>query len=410
MARRKHSRSWLTLIALALVGGGLVLAFWPRPQLVDLGTVTRGPLTVTIEDEGRTLVRDTYVVSTPVTARVLRPEVHAGDAVVRGETVVVRLQATDPAALDIRTREQANALVKSAEAALRVAQADVNAAVAARDLAQADLDRTQTLADRGTISQAALDRARAQARSAEAQLDTTRAAVSMRIAELENAQAQLIGFDDRGLAEALDAQRARAVPIYAPASGQVLRVMQESEATLPAGTAILEIGDIDADLEVEADLVSTDAVQVSVGDAVRISGWGGNADLAGEVLRVAPFGTTEVSALGVKEQRVSVEIGLGSDRDARNGLGHGYRVEVAITVEDSPDALRLPAPALFRDAGGWAVFRVENGTALLTPVEIGLTNATLAEVTAGLTEGAKVVLFPSSTLADGSLVAPRMVE
>lgn len=410
MARRKRSRAWLSLIALALVAGGLTFAFWPRPVLVDLGAVTRGSLSVTIEDEGRTLVRDTYVVSTPVTARVLRPEVRAGDAVVQGETVVVRLLATDPAALDIRTREQANALVKSAEAALRVARADVNAAAAARDLAASDLERTRTLAERGTISQAALDRAEAQARAAEAQLDTTRAAVSMRLAELENAQAQLIGFDDRGLAEALGAQRAQAVPIRAPASGQVLRVMQESEATLPAGTPILEIGDIDADLEVEVALVSTDAVQVAVGDTVRIGNWGGAADLTGEVLRVAPFGTTEVSALGVKEQRVTVEIGLTSDRAARDGLGHGYRVEVVITVKEVADALRVPAPALFRAGGGWAVFRVEEGTARLTPVEIGLMNALMAEVTSGLTEGAEVVLFPSASLTDGAGVAPREVD
>src|SRR6056297_1852462 len=196
MARRKHSRIVIGLAIAGIVLAGLGYAFWPRPQLIDIGTAERGPMRVTIDEEGRTRVHETYVVSTPITGRLMRVEVEAGDTVARGDTVVARMRPTVSAALDARTREQARANVTAAEAALRLAQADLHKARADRDLAQANLERTRKLFDREVASLAALDSSERSARAAEAALDTARAGISMRVAQLDNARAQLRSFDE----------------------------------------------------------------------------------------------------------------------------------------------------------------------------------------------------------------------
>ena len=250
MARKKRSRLYLTIGALVLIGAAMAAAFWPRAVMVDMGQVARGAMTVTIDEEGRTRVREAYVVSTPVAGRLQRVEVNPGDPVTRGETVVAHMRPINPTALDIRTREQARAAVDAAEAALRVARADLNAAIASNDLAKSELARTEQLASRGIATDAALDRSKQEARVAQANVDTAEAAISMRQAEVTNAQAQLIGFDDQGLAAALG-PRSDDIPITAPASGRILRIMQQSETTLPAGTPIMEIGDVGGDLHLD---------------------------------------------------------------------------------------------------------------------------------------------------------------
>ncbi|SNS55740.1 efflux RND transporter periplasmic adaptor subunit [Tropicimonas sediminicola] len=407
MARRKRSRRLLTLLVLALVAGALAFAFWPRPMLVDIGEVTRGPLVVTIDEEARTRVHDPYVVSTPVTGRLLRVAVEPGDAVVRGTTVVAHMLPINPSALDIRTREQARAAVTAAEAALRVARADLNKAIADNDVAQSDLERAQQLAQTGTLAQAALERAEGTARAAQAALDTAEAAISMREAEVANARAQLIGFDDQGLATALQINTEKATPLFAPATGRILQVMQKSETTLPVGTPIMEIGNIEEDLEVVVELLSTDAVQVREGDRVIVDKWGGPQPLAGEVIRIDPWGFTKYSALGVEEQRVRARIALTDPPDTRTALGHGFRVEVRIVVWETGDATIVPASALFRQDGGQAVFVVEEGVARLRPVEIERSNGLEAAVASGLEPGERIVLYPAPGLAEGARVANR---
>jgi HlyD family secretion protein len=412
MARaKKRSRLILTLVAGLLIGAALAAAFWPRAIMVDLGEVTRGPMMVTIDEEGRTRVAEAYVVSTPVTGRLLRVEVDPGDVVKRGETVVARMLPSNPAALDIRTREQAMAAVQAAEAGLRVARADLNASMAQRDFAETELDRAEQLAARQIASEAALDRARQAFRVAQAAIETSEAAISMRQAELANVQAQLIGFDDRGLAAAIGGgARGDEIPLHAPADGRILRVMQQSETTLPAGTPIMEIGDVGGALEVVVELISSDAVQVSVGDPVLIEDWGGPAALRGEVRRIDPFGVTKFSALGVEEQRVPVTVDLTSPPEERAALGHGFRVEARIVVWQAEEVVILPSSALFRDGDGWAVFRVEDGTARTNMVSIGRNNGGVAEVANGLEPGDRVVLYPSSAITDGTSVSERMVE
>lgn len=411
MARaKKRSRLILTILVVLLIGGALTAAFWPRPVMVDLGEVTRGPMMVSIDEEGRTRVAEAYVVSTPVAGRLQRVQVDPGDPVVRGKTVVAHMRPSNPAALDVRTREQALAAVQAAEAALRVARADLNAAIANRDLAETELDRAEQLAERGTVSAAARDRARQEARVSEAAVETAEAAISMREADLANARAQLIGFDDQGLASAIGNTHSDDIPLYAPADGRILRIMQQSETTLPAGAPIMEIGDIDGELEVVVDLISSDAVQVATGNPVIIEDWGGAVPLAGEVRRIDPFGITKFSALGVEEQRVPVTVALTGPPEERSALGHGYRVEVRIVVWQQADALRVPASALFRTGEEWSVFVVDEGVAELRMIVIGRNNGVVAEVQDGLSPGEQVILYPSTAIAGGTAVEQRSVE
>ncbi len=406
---KKRSRLILTTATTLLVVGALAAAFWPKPTLVDMGDVMRGAMRLTIDDEGRTRVQDTYIVSTPVAGQLQRVSVQPGDPVVRGETIVALMRPSNPAALDVRTREQALAAVAAAEAALRVARADLNASIANRDYAQTELARAEKLFERGVYSDATLDLARQNARVMQANVDTAEAAISMREAGVVNAQAQLIGFEDRGLG-AFIGNGSDDIPLYAPADGRILRVIQKSETSLPAGTPIMEIGNIASNLEVVVKLLSTDAVQVAVGDPVIITDWGGSKDLTGEVMRVEPFGLTQYSALGVEEQRVDVVIALASPPEDYKGLGHGFRVETKIIVWESKDTLIVPASALFRSHNSWAVFAVSAGTAQLREIEIGKNNGIQAQVVSGLSEGERVILYPSSGLSDGMRVVERTIE
>ncbi|WP_425046026.1 efflux RND transporter periplasmic adaptor subunit [Primorskyibacter sp. S87] len=410
--KKKRSRLALSLIAATVVLGILIAAFWPRPMLVDMAEVTNGSMRVTINEEGRTRVTEPYVVSSPVAGELQRVAVLPGDRVQRGETVVARMRPANPSALDVRTREQALASVRAAEAALRVAQADLAAAVATLDYSNSELERYKTLVEREIASKVVLERAEQAWRVAQANLDTVNAAIEMRQAELKNARARLIGIEDQGLANAIsqDAYNTPSIPLRAPIDGTVLKVMHKSKTTLPAGEPILEIGDVDGDLEIVAELLSSDAVQVSQGDRVIVTNWGGIRDLEGTVSRIDPYGYTKYSALGVEEQRVETTISFAEPEAQSNGLGHGYRVEVRIVVWQSVDTLIVPSSALFKRASDWSVYVVADGKAQLRDVEIGQNNGVQAQVLGGLEPSDTVILFPSAGLEDGQLVAPRLLE
>lgn len=410
--KKKRSRLMMTLGAVVLVGGALAAAFWPRAILVDMAAVRSGPMIVTINEEGRTQVREPYVVSAPVAGELQRVSVLPGERVVKGETVVAQMRPVNPSALDVRTREQALAAVTAAEAALRVARADLNAAMANRDFSASELERANQLVERQIFSKVAQERAEQAARVAEANVDTVQAAIAMREAELKNANAQLIGFDDDRLSEALkrDNGAAHSIPLKAPIDGTILKIIQKSETTLAAGAPILEIGDIEGDLEVVAELLSSDAVQVVTGNRVLITNWGGTSDLAGQVSRIDPYGYTKYSALGVEEQRVETTIQFTDPNKELGNLGHGYRVEVRIVVWEAEDAIIVPSSALFRQHQNWAVFAVKDGRAALRTVSIGKNNGVEAQLLDGLTPGDQVILFPSANLVDGQRVARRQTE
>ncbi|SEQ23539.1 HlyD family secretion protein [Amphritea atlantica] len=402
----KRSGHWVLLGSVVVVLLLLVWAFMPRPLLVDIGTVQRGAMLETIDDEGKTRVRDAYVVSTPVTGRLLRIEVEPGDRVIQDKTVIARMLPANPVALDSRSREQARAAVVSAEAAVRLAQAELNKALADTELADTELKRITELQQRGAVSNAALDNAKQMWRSASAQLDMAKASISMRQADLASARAQLITFVP-GQRDNRDAQSG-VINIVAPHSGSILRVLQESETTLPAGQAILEIGDINEELEVEVELLSSDAVRVKPGYRVMIENWGGPQALEGRVEKVEPWGFTKYSALGVEEQRVKTTIRFISDKSQRASLGHGFRVEARIVVWEDADALIVPSSALIRSGSQWAVYRVESGKALLQTIEVGHNNGISAELSGGLAAGDQVVLYPPAELRDGGRVKPRL--
>lgn len=391
----------------AIIAALLLAAFWPRPVAVDLAEVELGDLVVTINEEGRTRVHDTYVVATPVAGRLLRVGVEPGDPVVQGETVIARMLPTNPSVLDVRTREQARAAVTAAEAALRVARADLNKAVADLALAESDLERAESLVQNNRISEAALDRAQRAAKVSEAIVDSAEAAISVRTAELANAQAQLISFDDKGLASAIEGKSIEAIPLQSPATGRVLQIIQQNETTLPAGAPILEIGDIDGDLEVVAELLSSDAVKVSVGDRVILDKWGGPQPLRGTVQRVDPLAFTKFSALGVEEQRVNVIISMEDVNGLQGRLGHGYRVEVRIVALEETQVLIIPASALFRSEDGWSVFVVADGEIAERAVEVSASNGVQSSVESGLAEGETIVLYPSAGLTAGTRVVSR---
>lgn len=403
----KIPRRLISAAALGVVAVGLAAAFWPQAAPVDLGAVTEGPMMVTIDEEGRTRVSEPYVVSTPVAGRLQRVQVRPGDPVVRGETIVAHMLPLSPAALDIRTREQARAAVTAAEAALRVARADLNAALARNELAQSELDRTRRLAESEIAADAALQRADQSARVAQASVDTAEAAIAMREADLSNARALLIGFEDQALAAAVGTNAPDDIPLYAPSNGRILRVIQQSAITLPAGSPIVEIGDVSGDLEVVVDLLSTDAVRVREGDRAIIEDWGGAAPLPGRVARIDPFGVTKFSALGVEESRVAATVELTGPAEAREGLGHGYRVEARIVVWETATTLRVPSSALFQQDEGWAVFAVDEGRAVRKPVEIGPSDGLQTQLLGGLSAGETVVLYPTAAIGDGSRIAPR---
>lgn len=376
----------------------LVLAFRPRPVLVDIGGVDRGPLTVAVQDEARTRARDLYVVSAPVAGRLLRIGDRAGEGVRAGDVIAV-IQPAPAAFVDERSRREIEAGVRSAEAALTLARAELDGAEARLAHARLEADRTETLFAADVASQSALDRARLDVRTAAAAVDNSRAGVGVRQAALEAARARLI---EPGAASA----SGRAVTIRAPVSGRVLRVLQESESVLAQGSPIIEIGD-PGDLEVVAELLSSDAARISPGASAMIDAWGDGPPVRGRVRKVEPYGFLKVSALGVEEQRVNVIIDPVDPPAAWANVGHGYRVEAAVTVWRAAAVVRAPVAALFRHQGHWAVFRVEGGRTRLQRVEIGQNDGDLAEVRAGLKPGDRVVLHPGQSVTDGAAVRTR---
>jgi HlyD family secretion protein len=393
---------WYAVVAVAVVAG-LVYAFLPQPVPVDLAPIETGELVVTIDGDGRTRVREVYVVSAPVPGHVLRIDRHVGDGVVANETVLATIEPTDPAFLDRRARAQAESVAKAAEAAFALAEAEQARAVAELEFAEAELARAERLATRGAVSQRDLDRANLTVRTARAALATAEATVEIRRFELESARAGLIG---PGASGGDSDGRLCCVDVVAPVSGRVLHVVHESESVVVAGTPLVEVGD-SRDLEVVVDLLSSDAVRVTEGAEVAIEDWGGRSALSGRVRHVEPTGFTKVSALGIEEQRVNVLIDFTDPPDRWRDLGHNYRIEAHIVAWRGEDVLKMPLGALFRDGDRWAVFVAESGRAQLRHVEIDHSNGREAQITAGLSEGDTVILHPSDLIMDGVRIVPR---
>ncbi|GAB4514037.1 MAG: HlyD family efflux transporter periplasmic adaptor subunit [Roseibium sp.] len=387
---------------LVAAGTGIAYALWPRPVAVDLVVVGRGALTVSINEEGETRIKDIYEVSTPVTGRVQRTDLEAGDTVVAGTTVIAELQPIDPEFLDLRTEAEMQASLRAAESSRTLAEATVSKVQAELTFAELERDRMRKLAKTQTASQRQLDEAELAYDTKKAELETAKATLDIRVHELERVRSQLIST-----AELMKQREACVcVPLLAPVDGKVLRVLKKSESVLPAGTVIAEVGD-PANLEIVADLLSADAVKVRPGQKVVIDDWGGDEPLNGLVSRVEPFGFTKVSALGIEEQRVNVVIELTDPPDRYAELAHGFRVEVGVVLWEGTDVLIVPLTALFRVGNDWAVFAVADGRAETRVISVGHANGLSVEVTGGLEEGDTVVMHPGSQVTDGVAVIAR---
>ncbi len=391
------------LLGLLLLGA-LVWALWPQPQMVDLATVTRGPMQGTILAQGVTRVREPYAITAPITGTATRSPVEVGDAVSAGASVVAVIQPADPALMDARTRAQAEAAVDEAHAALALAETNLRQAETGLAHAETQLERSRALAERGIIAQRILEDIEAAHQTAE---QTRAAAVSqleLNRATLIRAQAQLLG--PQALFDPAAEPGECCVRILAPQTGIVLAVTDQSARLVQAGSPLLTIGNLD-EMEIELDLLSTDAVRVPQGALAQIERWGGEGELTARLRRIDPAAFTRVSALGIEEQRVRLRLDLLTPPADRPGLGEGFRVHVRLIIWEEASVLQVPQAALFRQGAGWAVFVEDQGRARLQPVRIGREAAGQAEVLDGLTDGDRVVLYPSTAMQDDVRVAAR---
>ena len=405
MQAASAKRLWFWLPAIGVVVLGIAWLFRPQPIAVDLAEATRGPLRVSVSDDGETRVKDVFVVSAPVAGLMRRVELEAGDPVVAAQTVVARIEPSDPAFLDRRSEAEAVAALRAAEAARSHASAEVQRVAAELDFARAELQRYEELATRAAVSQNDLDAARRRARTAQAALRESEAGLRVRASEVAQARARLAA-PGQALRPARDCA---CVLVHSPVSGRVLRVLKESEGVVAAAEPLLEVGD-PRNLEVLVDLLSTEAVRVVPGQKVLVNGWGGPAPLDAVVRRIEPFGFTKVSALGVEEQRVNVVIDFVGPPERWARLGHGFRVEPQIVLWASNDVLKVPLSALYREGSAWRVFRDDGGRARATPVRVGHDNGLEVEVLAGLQAHDRVVVHPSDRVNDGARIRQRVLR
>jgi HlyD family secretion protein len=377
-----------------LVVAGLAWGFWPRPVMVETARVTRAPMEVAVEEEGRTRVKERYEVYAPVGGYVRRIELEAGDPVEQGQ-VVAELDPLLSTVLDPRSRAEAEARVRAARSALARACSEAERAEAEAGLAAQEFERKSDLLTRELISRSEFDAAESAKRAADAAAKAARSAVQVARYDLD-AAAAVLEYSAAGGTGA----PAETVQLRSPVSGAVLKRYRESEGVVESGTPLVELGD-PGELEVEVEVLSKDAVRIRPGGRVLFERWGGGDALEGVVRTIEPRGFTKISALGVEEQRVLVIADLVSPREAWTRLGDAYRVEARFIVWSTDDALTVPASALFRRNGAWSVFAVEDGEAVLRTVEVGQNNGLTAEVLEGLEEGQPVVVHPDDEVSDG---------
>jgi HlyD family secretion protein len=378
---------------LVLLAGAVIalLTMWlqPAPGRVDTAKASRGPMQVTVDGEGKTRVRDRYVVATPVAGQLRRINLRRGDVVTRGQ-VIAQIDPLPLAPLDPRQRAEATARVSAAEDAKREVDRMIERSKAIYDQARRDCERCELLVRSGDIPRQELEKAQTAVTTSFREYEAAMSKAESAAHEVEAAAAALLAVSQRSSTPA--------VKVQAPASGKVLRVIEESERVVAGGAPLLELSS-PAKLEVVIELLSTDAVKISPGALVMIEGWGGPEALEARVRLIEPSAFTKVSALGIEEQRVNVIADLTTPSTA---LGDGYRVEGRIVVWRADDVLKVPVSSLFRRGEGWSLFVVEKGAARLRDVELGQRTSIEAEIKTGLEAGAEVIVHPSNQITDGT--------
>lgn len=398
----KHYRRLFLIAVAVLIAGAIVYAYMPRPVEVSVTTVSRGYMSVSVEEEGHTRVRERYVVTAPVSAYAPRLLLHVGDGV-QANQVLTELEPLPPGVLDVRSRAEAQARVAQARAALRAAQTNADAAQASAEYAARELQRVRSLKPSGAVSQAAVDQADADARRTAAMQASAKSAIEVARYDLTAAETALrytVGTRNP------DGER---VKVTSPVDGVVLAVNHEDEGVVGSGQPLLTVGDPHS-LEIVVDVLSSDAVRIRPGTRVLFTRWGGDHPLEGRVRSVEPVAFTKISALGVEEQRVWVIADFMSPEKDWLRLGDGYRLDTQFLIWESKDALRVPSSALFRNGDHWQVMVVRDGRLKLQAVQIGERGELYAQVLGGLAAGDEVITYPDDTLHEGeraSIVSTR---
>jgi HlyD family secretion protein len=396
--RSRPVRKVLLWLLLAIGTGLIVINLLPKPVVVEVARVARGPLAVAVFEEGETRIRHRFTISSPVAGFLNRVELRAGEPIIAGQTVLATIQASVPGFLDPRATAEAEARLQAAKATTELRKAEVERARALLELAQKEAARAEALLQANAIARSEWETATSQVEVRTR--DVTAAEFALQVAEFQVAQAQAAMLQT-GMTPG--EQAGAPVPIVAPIDGYVLQVFEESARPVTPGMPVMEVGD-PRDLEAEIELLSSDAVAVKPGDPVSIEGWGGEQALRGRVTVVERGGFTKVSALGVEEQRVRVRVEF-LDLPADAHLGDRYRVEARIVTWQNDDVLQVPTGALFRRGNQWMVFALKDGRAHAQAVTLGHQSPAAAEVTAGLKADDPVILYPPDSLSDGAKVA-----
>ena len=393
-------KRWLlALAALALVTL-LVWALWPAARLVETAVVTQGRFERAVQEDGRTRLRERYLVSAPLGGRLTRITLRQGDAVAKN-AVVALLWPNTPAMLDERSTAEQLARANAMASNLARAQAGVGRASAALSQARANLTRSETLAEQGFVSPNQNETGRLDVRLREQELESARQEEAATRHELEQVRVAL-----RQVSTAGPAAQQRPFEVRSPAAGRVLKITHSSETVVPAGATLMELGD-PSRLEVVVDLLTEDAAQISPGTPVQLANWGGAAVLEGRVRLVEPAAFTKVSALGVEEQRVNAVVDITTAPTQWQSLGDGFKVDVRVLVQVVEQAIQVPVSALFPVGGRAGLFVLEQGHARLREVEISARNGMQAWIRTGLTPGTTVIVYPDAKLKDGEAVRPR---
>ena len=387
-------------IGLAAAIAGVIWFLMPRPVPVETTAVTKGRFVATVDEDGKTRVRERYVVAAPLVGRSDTREAESWRQ--RGRRRYrCHHHAAAGALLDPRSRREAEERLGTAEAALQAQQGNGRARAGQANQAKTDLDRARTLVTQGAATMQALERAELMQRVADRDLRAAEFQDHAASHEVEQAKALLTRYQDSA-----DAQIER-WNITAPVSGVVLRVVQESETVVQSGAPLLEIGD-PRDLEIVTDVLSVDAVEIRLGADVTIEHWGGPGVLSGRVRRIEPAAFTKISTLGVEEQRVNVLIDVLSPREQWAGLGDGYQVDTRITVFTQDDTAIIPSGALFRRGDSWSVYVVDDGHAQLRAVDLVRRSGRFAAVSKGLVPGDRVIVYPSDQISPGVRVSLKI--
>ncbi|MBL9138875.1 MAG: HlyD family efflux transporter periplasmic adaptor subunit [Verrucomicrobiales bacterium] len=399
---RPRSKRWVPYVLGAALVALLVLGFRPQPVPVETAASRRGTLQATVDEEGRTRIRQRYRVSAPVTGQLRRVPFKAGAEVFAGKTVLAVIDPIPSALLDARSRSLAEARRDSAKANLEKARTALH-------FATTDLNRSEQLYKERTVSKQELEAS--QWREAAAAKELAAAESALRQVEAELAEFNPLSshsLPNRGSDESSNGGRPP-VEVFSPADGKVLRVIEEDARVVTAGTPIVEVGD-PTDLEIVIEVLSRDGAALQPGAEVLLDQWGSDQPLRARVRLVEPAAFTKVSALGVEEQRVNVIADLVSPPNERPGLGDHYRVEAHIVVWKAENVLKLPAGALFRSGNDWSVYRLVNGRATRTQVQVGRSSGTETQIVSGLEEGEQVILYPGDRVRDGIRVKPITIS